>query len=123
MQPVAAAQQTPVANAQFEKMKTLVGDWEFKRPNGTRLFDTFRILDSAGWARLFGISRIRTSGTNVNDYRGSVGVAGYLCVPRQCRPRVAVSAMPQCEDIGRHPCSHVGADFRMVRYCPGLLES
>jgi len=27
-----------------------------------------------GWARFFEISRLRRSGTNVNDYRGSVGI-------------------------------------------------
>jgi hypothetical protein len=88
---------------------SVVGSWAH-----SRAFPDANLLQIPGWARLFGISRIRTSGTNVNDYRGSVGIAGYLCVPRRCRPRVAVSAMPQCEDIGRHPCSHVGAEFRMV---------
>jgi hypothetical protein len=33
-----------VANAQFEKMKTLVGDWEYKGPDGDRMVDTFRIF-------------------------------------------------------------------------------
>jgi len=34
----------PVQNAAFEKMKTLVGDWVYVRPNGTRLLNTFRIF-------------------------------------------------------------------------------
>jgi len=31
-------------NAAFEKMKTLVGDWESKRPNGSVLRNSFRIF-------------------------------------------------------------------------------
>ena len=41
--PVEAAQPSATPNAQFEKMKTLVGDWEAKTPHGA-LLNTFRIF-------------------------------------------------------------------------------
>jgi hypothetical protein len=37
-------EQTPGENAAFEKMKTLVGEWECQRPNQPRLLNTFRIF-------------------------------------------------------------------------------
>lgn len=35
---------SPTENAAFEKMKSLVGEWEYKRPNGSRLLNIFRIF-------------------------------------------------------------------------------
>lgn len=40
---ISTAQRAP-KNAAFEKMKTLVGDWESKRPNGSILRNSFRIF-------------------------------------------------------------------------------
>ena len=66
-----------------------------------------------GWARFLEISRLPRSATNVNDYRGSVGVVGYSCLPPRRRPRVAVSAMPQCDDLDTpgHPCVRITKDL------------
>src|ERR1035438_368309 len=70
-----------------------------------------------GWARFLEISRPPRSATNVNDYRGSVGVVGYSCLPPRRRPRVAVSAMPQCDDLDTpgHPCVRITKDLDIGR--------
>jgi hypothetical protein len=42
--PDPAVAKTPSVNEAFEKMKTLVGEWESKRPNGTVLRNSFRLF-------------------------------------------------------------------------------
>jgi hypothetical protein len=46
-------------------------------------FSTFLGTVYARMGPVLGISRLRRSGTNVNDYTGSVGVVGCLDVPRR----------------------------------------
>ena len=71
-------------------------------PTATRLGRAPRVPTrlTAAWVRFLEISKLAAEGPNINDYRGSAGVEGDLCVSCRRRPELAPSPVRQSDVCG-----------------------